>query len=254
MKNLLKQLLKEDFLAILPWLFIPLIGVFAGLSLANVTGFAAFDLISVICVTILMAGPLIALVILVNNDNSRFYGKYAALYDTYPLSSGKITLARLLNYAILGIFTAFTFLLNMSLVLPSGFDIVDFFRELSRLLGELSPEQYLEIFKILLTLIGLGLMLALTFMAANSIGNSYYFKKLGKLGPVLIGVILFVIENYIQIKMIANYSADKIIVDNSNIRLTFFETNYLFVAIFILELVVLYLATNYFHKKALSVA
>ena len=71
MKNLLKQLLKEDFLAILPWLFIPLIGVFAGLSLANVTGFAAFDLISVVCVTILMAGPLIALVILVNNDNSR---------------------------------------------------------------------------------------------------------------------------------------------------------------------------------------
>ena len=254
MKNLLKQLLKEDFLAILPWLFIPLIGVFAGLSLANVTGFAAFDLISVVCVTILMAGPLIALVILVNNDNSRFYGKYAALYDTYPLSSGKITLARLLNYAILGIFTAFTFLLNMSLVLPSGFDIADFFRELTRLLGELSPEQYLEIYKILLTLIGLGLMLALTFMAANSIGNSYYFKKLGKLGPVLIGVILFVIENYIQIKMIANYSADKIIVENSNVTLSFFETNYVLVGIFILELVILYLATNYFHKKALSVA
>lgn len=197
---------------------------------------------------------MIALVIIVGNDHNRFYGKYAALYDTYPLSSGKITLARLLNYAILGIFTAFTFLFNMSLVLPSEFDIVDFFRELSRLLGELSPEQYWELFKILLTLIGLGLMLALTFMAANSIGNSYYLKKLGKLGPVLVGVILFALENYIQIKMIASYSVDKVIVDNPNVRLTFFETNYLFVAIFILEIVILYVATNYFHKKALSVA
>ena len=97
-------------------------------------------------------------------------------------------------------------------------------------------------------------MLALTFMAANSIGNSYYFKKLGKLGPVLVGVVLFAIENYIQIKIIANYSTDKIIVENSNVTLSFFETNYLFVAIFILELVALYVATNYFHKKALSVA
>lgn len=254
MKNLLKQLLKEDILGILPWLFIPLIGAFAGLYLRSLTGIVGFDMLAFISAGVLFMGPLIALVIIVGNDHNRFYGKYAALYDTYPLSSGKITLARLLNYAILGIFTAFTFLFNMSLVLPSEFDIVDFFRELFRLLGELSPEQYWELFKILLTLIGLGLMLALTFMAANSIGNSYYFKKLGKLGPVLVGVILFVIENYIQIKMIANYSADKIIVENSNVTLSFFETNYVLVGIFILELVVLYLATNYFHKKALSVA
>ena len=254
MKNLLKQLLKEDILGILPWLFIPLIGAFAGLYLRSLTGIVGFDMLAFISVGVLFMGPLIALVILVGNDHNRFYGKYSALYDTYPLSSGKITLARLLNYAILGIFTAFTFLFNMSLVLPSEFDIVDFFRELSRLLGELSPEQYWELFKILLTLIGLGLMLALTFMAANSIGNSYYFKKLGKLGPVLVGVILFALENYIQIKMIASYSVDKVIVDNPNVRLTFFETNYLFVATFILEIVILYVATNYFHKKALSVA
>lgn len=254
MKNLLKQLLKEDILGILPWLFIPLIGAFAGLYLRSLTGIVGFDMLAFISAGVLFMGPLIALVIIVGNDHNRFYGKYAALYDTYPLSSGKITLARLLNYAILGIFTAFTFLFNMSLVLPSEFDIVDFFRELSRLLGELSPEQYWELFKILLTLIGLGLMLALTFMAANSIGNSYYLKKLGKLGPVLVGVILFALENYIQIKMIASYSVDKVIVDNPNVRLTFFETNYLFVAIFILEIVILYVATNYFHKKALSVA
>lgn len=254
MKNLLKQLLKEDILGILPWLFIPLIGAFAGLYLRSLTGIVGFDMLAFISAGVLFMGPLIALVILVGNDHNRFYGKYSALYDTYPLSSGKITLARLLNYAILGIFTAFTFLFNMSLVLPSEFDIVDFFRELSRLLGELSPEQYWELFKILLTLIGLGLMLALTFMAANSIGNSYYFKKLGKLGPVLVGVILFALENYIQIKMIASYSVDKVIVDNPNVRLTFFETNYLFVATFILEIVILYVATNYFHKKALSVA
>lgn len=254
MKNLLKQLLKEDILGILPWLFIPLIGAFAGLYLRSLTGIVGFDMLAFISAGVLFMGPLIALVIIVGNDHNRFYGKYAALYDTYPLSSGKITLARLLNYAILGIFTVFTFLFNMSLVLPSEFDIVDFFRELSRFLGELSPEQYWELFKILLTLIGLGLMLALTFMAANSIGNSYYFKKLGKLGPVLVGVILFALENYIQIKMIASYSVDKVIVDNPNVRLTFFETNYLFVAIFILEIVILYVATNYFHKKALSVA
>ncbi|WP_130819221.1 hypothetical protein [Anaerococcus vaginimassiliensis] len=254
MKNLLKQLLKEDILGILPWLFIPLIGAFAGLYLRSLTGIVGFDMLAFISAGVLFMGPLIALVIIVGNDHNRFYGKYAALYDTYPLSSGKITLARLLNYAILGIFTAFTFLFNMSLVLPSEFDIVDFFRELFRLLGELSPEQYWELFKILLTLIGLGLMLALTFMAANSIGNSYYLKKLGKLGPVLVGVILFALENYIQIKMIASYSVDKVIVDNPNVRLTFFETNYLFVAIFILEIVILYVATNYFHKKTLSVA
>lgn len=54
--------------------------------------------------------------------------------------------------------------------------------------------------------------------------------------------------------MIASYSVDKVIVDNPNVRLTFFETNYLFVAIFILEIVILYVATNYFHKKTLSVA
>lgn len=254
MKNLLKQLLKEDILDILPWLFIPLIGVFAGLSLANVTGFAAFDLISVVSMGVLMMGPFIALIILASNDYSRFYGKYAALYDTYPLSSGKITLTRLLNYTILGIFIILIYIFNTLLAVPDDIGFIEFFREVIKLLGQLSAEQYFEMFKILLTFIGLGLMLALTLMAANSIGNSYYFKKLGKLGPVLVGVILYVIENYIQIKMIANYSADKIIVENSNVTLSFFETNYVLVGIFILELVILYLATNYFHKKALSVA
>lgn len=254
MKNLLKQLLKEDILDILPWLFIPLIGVFSGLYLNDLTGIGGFDMIAFISIGVLFMGPLIALVILVGNDHNRFYGKYAALYDTYPLSSGKITFTRLLNYAILGIFIILIYIFNILLVVPDNIGFIEFFREVINLLGQISADQYFEMFKILLTFIGLGLMLALTFMAANSIGNSYYFKKLGKLGPVLVGVILFVIENYIQIKMIANYSADKIIVDNSNIRLTFFETNYLFVAIFILELVVLYLATNYFHKKALSVA
>ena len=254
MKNLLKQLLKEDILGILPWLFIPLIGAFAGLYLRSLTGIVGFDMLAFISAGVLFMGPLIALVIIVGNDHNRFYGKYAALYDTYPLSSGKITFTRLLNYAILGIFIILIYIFNILLVVPDNIGFIEFFREVINLLGQISADQYFEMFKILLTFIGLGLMLALTFMAANSIGNSYYFKKLGKLGPVLVGVLLFAIENYIQIKMLANYSADKIIVDNSNIRLTFFETNYLFAAIFILELVILYLATNYFHKKTLSVA
>lgn len=254
MKNLLKQLLKEDILDILPWLFIPLIGVFSGLYLNDLTGIGGFDMIAFISIGVLFMGPLIALVILVGNDHNRFYGKYAALYDTYPLSSGKITFTRLLNYAILGIFIILIYIFNILLVVPDNIGFIEFFREVINLLGQISADQYFEMFKILLTFIGLGLMLALTFMAANSIGNSYYFKKLGKIGPVLVGVVLFAVENYIQIKMIANYSADKIIVENSNITLSFFETNYILVGIFILELVVLYLATNYFHKKTLSVA
>ena len=44
MKNLLKQLLKEDILGILPWLFIPLIGVFSGLYLNDLTGIGGFDI------------------------------------------------------------------------------------------------------------------------------------------------------------------------------------------------------------------
>ena len=35
--------------------------------------------------------------------------------------------------------------------------------------------------------------------------------------------------------------------------INFVDTNYIFVGVFIIELVVIYLATNYFHKKKLSV-
>ncbi len=253
MKNLLKQIMKEDFFAILPWLFIPLIGAFAGLSLSHFTGLVGFDIITVIATIILMAGPLIALVILVGNDHNRFYGKYAALYSSYPISSNKITLTRLLNYIILGIFTSLSYLFNISLVLPSDFDLVDFFREFGRLLGELSPGQYLDILKVLLALLGFGLMLSLTMMAANSIGNSYYFKKLGKLGPVVVGVILFALENFIQIRMLARFAVDRTIVANPNMTINFVDTNYIFVGVFIVELIAIYFATNYFHKNKLSV-
>ena len=253
MKNLLKQIMKEDFFAILPWLFIPLIGAFAGLSLSHFTGLVGFDIITVIATIILMAGQLIALVILVGNDHNRFYGKYAALYSSYPISSNKITLTRLLNYIILGIFTSLSYLFNISLVLPSDFDLVDFFREFGRLLGEISPGQYLDILKFLLALLGFGLMLSLTMMAANSIGNSYYFKKLGKLGPVVVGVILFALESFIQIRMLARFAVDRTIVANPNMTINFVDTNYIFVGVFIVELIAIYFATNYFHKNKLSV-
>lgn len=253
MKNLVKQIMKEDFFAILPWLFIPLLGAFAGLSLSHFTGLEGFNIITVIAVTILMAGPLIALAILVGNDHNRFYGKYAALYSSYPISSNKITLTRLINFLILGIFTSLSFLFNMFLVLPSNFDIVDFFREFGSLLGDLSPGQYLDMLKLLLAFLGFRLMLSLTVMAANSIGNSYYFKKLGKLGPIVVGVILFALESFIQIRMLARFSVDKTIVANPNMTINFVDTNYIFVGVFIIELVVIYLATNYFHKKKLSV-
>ena len=254
MKKLLKQLLKEDILDILPWLFIPLIGVFAGLSLVKVTGFEAFYLITVLCVTVLMLGPLIALIILAGNDYNRFYGKYSALYSTYPLSSNKVTLVRLLNYTILGIFTGLTFIMNMFISLPTDLSLGESFREISRLLSNLTMNEYLQISKLIGTFLGLGLMLALTLMAANSIGNSYYFKKLGKLGPVLVGVVLVALENFIQIKVLAKFAVDRTILAKVNMTINFFETNYIFVAVVILELVILYLATNYFHEKKLSVA
>lgn len=253
MKNLLKQIMKEDFFAILPWLFIPLIGVFAGLSLSHFTRLEGFNIITVIAAIILLGGPLIALVILVGNDHNRFYGKYAALYSSYPISSNKITLSRLLNFIILGIFTSLSYLFNISLGMPSDLDIVDFFREFGRLLGELTPEQYLDIFKVLLALLGFRLMLSLTLMAANSIGNSYYFKKLGKLGPVVVGVILFALESFIQIRMLARFAVDKTVVQNPDMTLSFFEPNYIFIGVFIIELIAIYFATNYFHKKKLSV-
>ncbi|WP_306483524.1 hypothetical protein [Anaerococcus sp.] len=253
MKNLLKQIMKEDFFAILPWLFIPLIGVFAGFSLSHFTRLGGFDIIAVIATIILMAGPLIALVILVGNDHNRFYGKYAALYSSYPISSNKITLTRLINYIILGIFTSLSYLFNISLALPSDFDLVDFFRKFGRLLGELSPGQYLDILKVLLAFLGFGLILCLTLMAANSIGNSYSFKKLGKLGPVFVGVILFAIESFIQVRLLARFAVDRTIVANPNMTINFVDTNYIFEGVFIIELVVIYLATNYFHKKKLSV-
>lgn len=253
MKNLLKQIMKEDFFAILPWLFIPLIGVFAGLSLSHFTRLEGFDMITVIASIILLAGPLIAFVILVGNDHNRFYGKYAALYSSYPISSNKITLTRLINYIILGIFTSLSYLFNISLGMPSDFNLVDFFREFGRLLGELSPEQYLDILKFLLALLGFRLMLSLTLMAANSIGNSYSFKKLGKLGPVFVGVLLFVLESFIQIRMLARFAVEKTVVQNPDMTISFLETNYVFIGVFIIELIALYFATNYFHKKKLSV-
>lgn len=253
MKNLLKQIIKEDFFAILPWLFIPLLGAFAGLSLSHFTRLEGFNIITVIAVTILMAGPLIALVILVGNDHNRFYGKYAALYSSYPISSNKITLARLLNYIILGIFTSLSYLLNIFLVVPSDIKWGDFFRKFGKLLGELSPDQYLDMLKFLLAVLGFRLMLSLTMMAANSIGNSYYFKKLGKLGPVVVGVILFALESFIQIRMLTRFAVDKTIVQNPDMTVSFFETNYVFIGVFIIELLAIYFATNYFHKKKLSV-
>lgn len=253
MKNLLKQIMKEDFFAILPWLFIPLLGAFAGLSLSHFTRLEGFNIITVIAITILMAGPLIALVILVGNDHNRFYGKYAALYSSYPISSNKITLSRLLNYIILGIFTSLSYLFNIFLFVLSDIKLGDFFREFGRLLGELSPGQYLDILKVLLAFLGFGLILSLTLMAANSIGNSYYFKKLGKLGPVVVGVILFALESFIQIRMLARFAVDKTVVQNPDMTLSFFEPNYIFIGVFIIELIAIYFATNYFHKKKLSV-
>lgn len=56
MKNLLKQLLKEDILGILPWLFIPLIGAFAGLYLRSLTGIVGFDMLAFISAGVLFMG------------------------------------------------------------------------------------------------------------------------------------------------------------------------------------------------------
>lgn len=257
MKNLLKQLLKEDFFAILPWLFIPLLGAYTGLILASLTGLEGFNLITVISVTILMLGPLIGLIILVLRDNDRFYGKYAALYSSYPISTRKLSLARLLNYIILGVFMSLVFLFNFFIIAPAGNEkmtLVEFFRELRKALSLMTYDQYILFAKGLLSLFAFGLMLALTMMAALSIGNSYYFKRFGKWGSTLVAVILVAVENYIQLKLFAQYAVNSSIYEGENISINFFDTNYVFVLVIIFELIVLYFATEYFHKKKLSVA
>lgn len=257
MKNLLKQILKEDFFAILPWLFIPLIGALTGLKLTHLTGIDGFSIITVISITILAAGPFIGLIILVLRDNDRFYGKYAALYSTYPASTRKISLARLLNYTILGIFMNLVLMVNIFLVAPltnKWINFAGFFREIKNVLSLMTYDQYMVAVKGIFSIFVFGIMISLTMMAALSIGNSYYFKRLGKWGSTFVAVCLVIIENLIQIKLFAQYSVNASIYEGANASINFFEMNYIFVIFVILELALLYFATEYFHKKKLSVA
>lgn len=257
MKNLLKQLLKEDFFAILPWLFIPLVGALTGLKLTHLTGIDGFNIITVISITILVAGPFIGLIILVLRDNDRFYGKYAALYSSYPASTRKISLARLLNYTILGIFMNLILLVNIFLVASltdKSTNFAGFFRDIKNVLSLMTYDQYMVAAKGIFSLFVFGLMIALTMMAALSIGNSYYFKRFGKWGSTLVAVCLVAVENYIQLKLFAKYAINASIYEGAAISINSFEMNYIFVIFVILELCLLYFATEYFHKKKLSVA
>ena len=263
MGKLFRQIFKEDIKKVIAWMLSPMLIAAVGALLYNRTNFRPVALVIFVSMAVMTFAPLVSLASLVDNDNARFYGKKAAFYSSLPVSSEKVTGARLINYLIMGlvigIFGLFNFL-TFAVTDQSGLEPLDI---LKAIVQNIDFNIFISIIKFAVILVLFYAIFILIIMAATTLGASRPFNKMGKIGGVILFAGMFLFQGYIYVKFI-NVLGNTTLIKfkeyskgTATFSINMLDLNWSSFAIIVLILAIFALAyfalTNYFHKEKISV-
>ena len=263
MGKLFGQIFKEDIKTVLAWMLSPLLVAIAGALLYKTTSFQPLGLIIFISMSIMTFAPLISMASLAGNDNARFYGKKASFYTALPLTASEVTGARLINFIVMGFVIAIFSVLNLLLFgLTSGSGLEPF--EILRFLFKtIDLKLIIMALKSVLIMILFYSIFVQAIMAANTLGSSRPFNKIGKAAKATIFVALFLIQSFVYSKTIAALASSEIIgfeeyrktIGTGYINMLDIHWSSLGLIVLILTafVIVYFSLINYFHKEKISV-
>lgn len=263
MGKLFRQIFKEDIKKVIAWMLSPLLIAILGVFVYKLTDFRPISLIIVISGSVMTFAPLISLASLNDSDNNRFYGKKAAFYTSLPLKSSEITGARLINYIIMGLVIGLFSILNFLLIgLPSdgGLDPLEILKYLGQ---SIDLNIFISLVKFIIIIALFYTIFILIMMAANTLGASRPFNKMGGSAKLVLFVALILFQGYVYAKLISGLGNTTLIKfkEYSKGTVTFtinmLDLNWSSFAILVLILAIFTLAyftlVNYFHKEKISV-
>lgn len=264
MGKLFRQIFKEDIKKVMAWLLSPMLVAILGTFVYQLTDFRPISLIILLSGSVMNFAPLISLASLVDSDNARFYTKKAAFYTSLPVSSEKVTGARLINYLIMGlvigIFSLINFVVTFGLTDDSSLNPLDILKDISQ---SVDLNILVAILKIAVIFLLIYTIFVLTVMTATTLGASSPFNKVGKFAPGLVFVVLFLIQGYVYVKFI-NVLGNTTLIKfkeyskgTATFSINMLDLNWSSFAIIVLILGIFALAyfalVNYFHKEKISV-
>lgn len=263
MGKLFRQIFKEDIKKVITWMLSPLLIAILGTLVYKLTAFSPVALVIILSGSVMTFAPLISLASLNDSDNNRFYGKKAAFYTSLPLKSSEITGARLINYLIMGlvigIFSIFNFLL-IGLTSDNGLDPLDILKYLSQ---SIDLNIFISLVKFMIIFALVYIVFALIIMAANTLGASRPFNKMGRSAKLVLFVALILFQGYVYAKLISGLGNTSLIkfkefsTNAGAFSINMLDLNWSSFAIIVLILGIFALAyfalVNYFHKEKISV-
>lgn len=263
MGKLFGQIFKEDIKKVLTWMLSPLLVAIAGSLIYKTTSFAPLGLIIFISMSIMTFAPLISIASLAGNDYTRFYGKKASFYTALPLTTSEVTGARLINFIVMGfVIGIFSFFNLLAFSLPGGTDLN--ILEILKFIGQnIDLKLIIITIKSALVLILFYGIFVQAIMAANTLGASRPFNKMGKAANAVIFVALFLIQAFTYSRAIGLVAKSGIIgfeeyrktIGTGYINILDLNWSSLGLIVLILgAFVLVYFALiNYFHKEKISV-
>lgn len=264
MGKLFEQIFKEDIKATILWMLAPSILSILGIFIYRTTGASPFALLVFVTMTLMAAAPLICLVTLTANDNERFYRKKAAFYTALPLRSKEVTGARFLNFVVNGIILGILSLLNALFFTFADTGTLSLVEFIKYALANVEPWFVTYLAKYFVIALIFFLVFILEIMAANTLGASRPFNKMGKAARPLIFVIIFIGQIIIYARLLGafldhyptqveEYSStlqNGGIITITNISWQTFAVASL---VLIVTAIIYFLVINYFHKEKISV-
>ena len=263
MGKLFRQIFKEDIKKVMTWMLSPLLIAILGVFVYKLTAFSPLGLIIVLSGSVMTFAPLISLASLNDSDNNRFYGKKSAFYTSLPLKSSEVTGARLINYIIMGLviglFSIFNFLL-IGITSDNGLDPLEILKYLGQ---SIDLNIFISLVKFLIIIALFYTIFALIMMAANTLGASRPFNKMGRSAKLVLFVAMILFQGYVYAKLISGLGNTSLIKfkeyskGTATFSINMLDLNWSSFAIIVLILVAFALAyfalVNYFHKEKISV-
>ncbi len=263
MGKLFRQIFKEDIKKVMTWMLSPLLIAILGVFVYELTDFRPISLIIVISGSVMTFAPLISLASLNDSDNNRFYGKKAAFYTSLPFSSSEVTGARLINYLVMGlvigVFSIFNFLL-IGLTSDGGLNPLDILKYLGQ---SIDLNIFISLVKFTIIIVLFYAIFALIMMAANTLGGSRPFNRMGRSAKLVLFVALILFQGYVYAKLISGLGNTSLIkfkeysTNSATFSINMLDLNWSSFAIIVLILGIFALAyfalVNYFHKEKISV-
>lgn len=263
MGKLFRQIFKEDIKKVMTWMLSPLLIAILGVFVYELTDFRPISLIIVISGSVMTFAPLISLASLNDSDNNRFYGKKAAFYTSLPFSSSEVTGARLINYLVMGlvigVFSIFNFLL-IGLTSDGGLNPLDILKYLGQ---SIDLNIFISLVKFTIIIVLFYAIFALIMMAANTLGGSRPFNRMGRSAKLVLFVALILFQGYVYAKLIGGLGNTSLIkfkeysTNAATFSINMLDLNWSSFAIIVLILGIFALAyfalVNYFHKEKISI-